>query len=88
MAASLLGGLLGQWFHHHFPAPNVPNGLPDYQYAVDSPNAAYAGMDSFLTEEQKHDLFPGLATVDRRFYFPDTWLWETHHIGYVFQTAI
>ncbi len=24
---------------------------------------------------------PGLPSVDRRFYFPETWIWTTQHIG-------
>ena len=29
----------------------------------------------------QHHMAPALASVERRFYFPETWLWDTHVVG-------
>ena len=44
-------------------------------------------MDSGLDSDPNHNVISDGTeeeeTVDMRSYFPETWLWELHHSGYV-----
>ena len=39
------------------------------------------GADLLPLDDWSQAFTPGLAAVARRFYFPETWLWNTHVIG-------
>ena len=48
-------------------------------YALDTePNSDQISSDMIA---DFHALNPGLPSVERRFYFPETWIWTTQPIG-------